>query len=61
MFQRIQASLLADERGLTTVEYVIVLCLIVAVAVEAWGILGKNVKGYVEDASGAIDAQIVTQ
>ena len=60
MLHRIQASLLADERGLTTVEYVIVLCLIAAVAVEAWGILGKNVDKYVRAASGAIDAQIVT-
>jgi Flp pilus assembly pilin Flp len=35
-------SLLADARGLTTVEYAIVLCLIAALGVAAWARFGRD-------------------
>jgi Flp pilus assembly pilin Flp len=41
-----------DQRGLTTVEYVIVLCLVAAVAVGTWGKLGKVIS---EGLGGAKD------
>ncbi len=50
MLQRLRNALLADERGLTTVEYVIVLCLIAAISVKAWHTLGSNISGYLDDA-----------
>ena len=50
MLQRLRNALLADERGLTTVEYVIVLCLIAAISVGAWQELGSNIKKYLNDA-----------
>jgi Flp pilus assembly pilin Flp len=37
-------SLLRDERGLSTVEYTVLLVLIVAIAVAAWNTLGSSVK-----------------
>lgn len=44
-------GLAADERGLTTVEYAIVLCLIASVAVATWDTLGENIEKYVSGAS----------
>jgi Flp pilus assembly pilin Flp len=41
---------LPDQAGLTTVEYVIVLCLIAAVAVASWQIFGDHVLGWLEQA-----------
>ena len=38
------ASLRRDTRGMTTVEYVIALCLVGAVAVGMWRNLGTNVR-----------------
>lgn len=38
------ASLRSDKRGMTTVEYVIALCLVGAVAVGMWKSLGTNVR-----------------
>jgi Flp pilus assembly pilin Flp len=37
-----------DARGLTTVEYTIVLCLIAALCVGVWKTFGGEVKGYIE-------------
>ena len=51
-------SLYEDERGLTTVEYVIVLCLIAAVSVGLWGELGRTVKTYVSKAQGDIATEL---
>jgi Flp pilus assembly pilin Flp len=45
-----------DERGLTTVEYVIVLCLIAAVAVGTWDALGEHI----HDALQKADSDITT-
>jgi Flp pilus assembly pilin Flp len=36
-------SLLRDQRGLSTVEYTVLLVLIVAIAVGTWNTFGKNV------------------
>ena len=55
MVQRLRSFLFADERGLTTVEYVIVLCLIAAISVGAWKTLGGNISRYLDGAIGDID------
>jgi Flp pilus assembly pilin Flp len=44
-----------DQRGLTTVEYAIVLCLIAAVSVVAWKTFGQNVSKYLASATKTID------
>jgi Flp pilus assembly pilin Flp len=51
-------ALARDGRGLTTVEYVIVLCLIAAVAVGTWSEFGGKVKEYLEGAAGDINTAI---
>ena len=55
---RIQAqdnkTLLADKRGLTTVEYIIVLGLIAVVGIAAWQQFGETLIGEVEAADGYI-------
>jgi Flp pilus assembly pilin Flp len=45
-------SLLRDSRGLSTVEYVIILVLIAAAAVGAWSLLGQSVRGKAKSAIG---------
>jgi Flp pilus assembly pilin Flp len=47
-----------DERGLTTVEYVIVLCLIAVVAVGTWKTFGANIQTYLSGADAAITGQM---
>jgi Flp pilus assembly pilin Flp len=47
--------LLREQHGLTTVEYVIVLCLIAAVAVGTWQEFGANVQTYLLKAKGDIE------
>jgi Flp pilus assembly pilin Flp len=37
-------SILADQRGLSTVEYVIILALIAAVAICSWIVFGRQVR-----------------
>ena len=58
MFQRIRGSLLADQQGLTTVEYVIVLCLIAALAVGTWSRLGGEVEDYLARAADKIGTNV---
>lgn len=43
-----------DTRGLTTIEYVIVLALIAALSVGIWQKLGKDVKKYLTDSKSDI-------
>jgi Flp pilus assembly pilin Flp len=43
-----------DEDGLTTVEYALLLVLIVVVAVTAWTTLGTNVKNKVNDVANTL-------
>ena len=40
-----------DRRGLTTVEYTIVLCLIAALCVGAWSQFGAQLEGHITGAS----------
>ena len=48
----------ADERGVTTVEYTIVLCLIAGLAVGAWQKFGSNVYGYLDKATTNINTEM---
>ncbi|MGB5522445.1 MAG: hypothetical protein WBM96_07735 [Polyangiales bacterium] len=49
-----EKTLLADKRGLTTVEYIIVLGLIAVVGIAAWQQFGETLVGEVEAADGYI-------
>jgi Flp pilus assembly pilin Flp len=51
-------ALARDERGLTTVEYVIVLFLIAAVAVASWQNFGAKVQEYLGRATDAIGTEM---
>jgi Flp pilus assembly pilin Flp len=44
-------SLVRDEEGLSTVEYVIILFLIAIIGIVAWRNFGSSVKGKVENAT----------
>ena len=48
----------SDERGLTTVEYVIVLCLIAALAVGTWNTFGEMIEGKLATASDDIESNL---
>jgi Flp pilus assembly pilin Flp len=48
-------SLLRDTRGLTTVEYIIILCLIAIVAFGVWKKFGERVKEKVGGATEQVD------
>jgi Flp pilus assembly pilin Flp len=52
--QQSSRYLLSDERGLTTVEYIIVLGLIAVVGIAAWQQFGETLIGEVEAADGYI-------
>jgi Flp pilus assembly pilin Flp len=47
-------SIVADQRGLTTVEYIIVLGLIAVVGIAAWQKFGETLTGEIEAADGYI-------
>jgi Flp pilus assembly pilin Flp len=47
-------TLMRDEHGLTTVEYIIVLGLIAVVGIAAWQQFGETLIGEVEAADGYI-------
>ena len=51
---QIKRSLMNDQRGLTTVEYIIVLGLIAVVGIAAWQKFGETLIGEVEAADGFI-------
>jgi len=51
---QIKRSLMKDQRGLTTVEYIIVLGLIAVVGIAAWQKFGETLVGEVEAADGYI-------
>ena len=57
--QKLMRRLRRDERGLTTVEYVIVLCLIAAISVGVWqkfgGMIYKNLNGASNNISQELD------
>jgi Flp pilus assembly pilin Flp len=50
-----ERSLLRDVRGLTTVEYIIILCLIAVVGFGVWQKFGTKVKGKVNDSTNEMD------
>jgi Flp pilus assembly pilin Flp len=47
-------NLVSDQKGLTTVEYIIVLGLIAVVGIAAWQKFGETLTGEVEAANGYI-------
>lgn len=47
-----RTDLVHDERGLTTVEYIIVLGLIAIVGIAAWQQFGETLTGEIEAADG---------
>lgn len=53
-------TLHSDQRGLTTVEYAIVLCLIAAASVSLWNKLGSNLHEKLGEANTAIDDHVQT-
>lgn len=46
--------LLKDEQGLTTVEYIIILCLIAVVGFAIWKKFGETIKQKVGGAEGVV-------
>jgi Flp pilus assembly pilin Flp len=49
-----QTSIVRDEDGLSTVEYVIILFLIAIIGIAAWKKFGNSVSSKVEGASGDV-------
>jgi Flp pilus assembly pilin Flp len=49
-----QSSLITDDRGLSTVEYVIILVLIAAAAVGTWTKFGATITGKINDSNATI-------
>lgn len=47
-------DIITDKRGLTTVEYIIVLGLIAVVGIAAWQKFGETLTGEIEAAEGYI-------
>jgi Flp pilus assembly pilin Flp len=60
-FRRItkQTSLVSDERGLSTVEYVIILVLIAAAAVGTWTTFGATITTKIKDSEKEIRENVV--
>ena len=53
--KRVKRSLLRDKRGLTTVEYIIILCLIAVVGFGVWKRFGESVKTKVGGSADRVD------
>jgi Flp pilus assembly pilin Flp len=51
-------SLLRDQRGLSTVEYTVLLVLIVAIAVATWNKFGKNVRDQLVDSNEKFEENV---
>ncbi len=49
------SHLLADEQGLSTVEYIIILILIAVVAITAWKQFGEAVEFHVRDSTTQVN------
>jgi Flp pilus assembly pilin Flp len=60
-FPRLYRSspLLCDDRGLSTVEYVIILVLIAAAAVGTWSTFGGTIVRKINDANGKIESDVI--
>lgn len=50
----------SDERGLSTVEYVVLLVLIVAIAVALWNVFGNLLVAKLSSAAKEIDQEVAT-
>lgn len=50
-----QGSLLHDDHGLSTVEYVIILILIAIVAITAWTNFGQAVENKARQSTGSVN------
>jgi Flp pilus assembly pilin Flp len=55
---RASATLLSDEKGLSTVEYVVVLVLVVALAIGSWSMFGHQVRCALGRANDTVAAGI---
>lgn len=53
-------SLRRDERGLSTVEYVILLVLMAVAGITIWNTLGGTVVKKIRESNGRIDAEVTT-
>jgi Flp pilus assembly pilin Flp len=53
--KRVKRSLLRDNKGLTTVEYIIILCLIAVVGFGVWKKFGEKVKEKVGGSTEQVD------
>lgn len=56
-----QTSLVHDERGLSTVEYVIILVLIAAAAVGTWSKFGGTIMAKINSANGEIEGKVTIE
>lgn len=56
-----QSSLLRDERGLSTVEYVIILVLIAAAAIGLWVNFGKTLREKITGAEAELKDEVVIE
>ena len=59
MLRNQERSLLRDERGLSTVEYTVLLVLIVAIAVAAWQSFGETITGKLTESDTLLDTTLV--
>jgi len=48
-------SLRRDDRGLSTVEYIILLVLIAVLGISAWQEFGASVEGHIKTSTKAVD------
>ncbi|QQR90973.1 MAG: hypothetical protein IPJ88_04375 [Myxococcales bacterium] len=53
-------SLLKDQKGLSTVEYIIILVLIAVTGIIGWQNFGKTVKGKIEGANQTFQDDVVS-
>jgi Flp pilus assembly pilin Flp len=53
-------KLKSDQRGLSTVEYVVLLVLIVAIAVALWNVFGNSMTSKLQSATNAFDGNVQT-
>jgi Flp pilus assembly pilin Flp len=55
------ASLRRDQRGLSTVEYVLLFVLIIGATVTVWGELSESVLSKLTDTTTSFDTQVVAE